>query len=223
LKISVALVCLINVVIANIIRVIYFITGPMWLYDTVEEDFNIGFITGTWPFGLFNILLISLFWEELLSQSFTKKSFVRKYFKVWIGVCIAIFVLTLIPSVIMIAAQSRPLFDMSVTIALLIQLVIGGLNIIYSIINTFRFSSVLSKMDSHATVKKKKRFRSASISIIVANVGEFCFLLSIVSIILNVHLGFYTRLWCWSFMYVSLVTCDLGIIFSFKLKTRQQS
>jgi len=215
-ELSVAFICLLFILIANIIRIIYFILGPLWYYDVIMESLNIPFITATWPFSLFNILLISLFWEELLSKSFTKKSFIDQYRNVWIGICIVIFVLTLIPTIVMVLVESGPLFDLAVLITLLSQLFFGFCNIIYCIINTVRFATVISR---NLNAKKKKHhfiLRRTSICIIVANFGLFIFLISLIMVIGNLNYGYHTRLIPWTTMYIGQMVCELGILFSFK-------
>jgi len=212
-QVNVAVVCLINIMIANLIRTIYYFTGPYWYYDIIEEDYNLIFVTCTWPFSLFNLLLISLFWEGLLSN---KKSFMNRCFKLWIGICVAIFVLTLIPTFLMVFAENISSFIIFVYITIGIQIGLGSLNVIYSIINTIRFTKLMSNMQDPE--EKKIKLRRSSISIIIANIGEILFIIILIFIPSLVQNGFHYRLWMWSIMWFALLICDVGIIFTFASK-----
>lgn len=153
--ISIMMVALCIIVVANVIRIIYFLTGPIFLFDLLEGRMNIFFALLTWPFSLFNLLLISLYWEEIIINSFRQISFLSRFRKVWIIICVVIFTFTEVCAILTFFVGLRSFFRLFINIACYSQIICGGLNIIYCIINVFRISQIISVSDQ--SQKKKKR------------------------------------------------------------------
>jgi len=218
-RISVAFIALVIIIIANIIRVIYFIAGPVFFFPTLDPRLNIILVTASWPFCLFNILLISLYWEELLRDSFKKRSFIERFRIFWISLCIFIFVVTMALTILMTVSSNIAVFDLSVLLAVVIQIIIGILNLIYCIVNYIRITQVLNKALNMSHKKKKKVFmlRKTSVSILIANIGILLFVFGLIMIANDLHLAYNWRLTTWGLVYIGQTLSELGIIFSFKL------
>jgi len=176
-------------------------------------------VTASWPFCLFNILLISLYWEELLRDSFKKRSFIERFRIFWISLCIFIFVVTMALTILMTVSSNIAVFDLSVLLAVVIQIIIGILNLIYCIVNYIRITQVLNKALNMSHKKKKKVFmlRKTSVSILIANIGILLFVFGLIMIANDLHLAYNWRLTTWGLVYIGQTLSELGIIFSFKL------
>jgi len=218
-ELSVAFVCLIFVIIENLIKIPYFITGPFFIYPTLSDFGSLAWMVASWPFPMFNVLLISLFWEELLTESFKKKSFLERYKAIWITICIIILAFELVITlIIVLTSTDLETFSIVTSIDLISQIAIGCAQIIYCLVNTIRLAIVIKKTKSTLNNSGTNFLTRTSVAVIVANIGLLLFVLSLVLQLptLGFVYPYNIRYIVWVFLSMGQFIADIGIMFSFK-------
>jgi len=220
LFLTVSVFCYILILASNIFRFIHVAYEYGYTYGYIDARVQLFLIYITWPLSNLCLLLIALYWEELLSKSLGSdiKAFVSKYKGIYIGIVIGLNVLNM-AVVIYEAAQQDPVsFATAIKLNRYFYIVVISLSLLYSIINIFRIKYVLDK----AKGSEKTSISRLSIFIFGANLGSVLLLITICLLLYTSSFQLSTQ----NFKFLSLVgvlITDTMVLFAFKSKSMDSS
>jgi hypothetical protein len=223
---TISTVCLFDIVAVSIYQLIVIIIDPNYYYGIIDSRVGLTLLYIPFPIGVLNILLIAIYWEELLKKSTKIASFLVTYAKIYI-----IIVLLLLGTHIGLIIASL-LVDFSiftiVTNTLTASTIIPAIiSIIYCIANSIRIILMIRKMDQKLINKndRRKKLERTMLFIYVANFG-------LVLLVIGSGTNISPFFWNYKiflndiqylFRQIGMIICHLGIMFSFHLTSSTNS
>jgi len=210
-ELSVMTVCLLDIIVVNIFRIVYFLCGPFYMLSVLDSRVSTVLIIVPWPFGVFILFLIALYWEELIRDSFKSRSFIEKYRKAWVVFCSTVLGLDIVLLLLVATTQNIAQFYLYVSVISYVQIGLGSLSIVYCIANTIRISQMIARFAK----KELSSLKWTSYSIMSANFGMLAFIVAVVMVTLGMDSNSTTYWYTWGLLQMGQLICDFGVLNSF--------
>jgi len=218
IRFSIASFIACDIIILSIFDCIYIGVDPNYILGIWDNRVGLTMQGVAIPICICNILLIALYWEELLKSSTKASSFLVQYSKVYIVIVIVI----LSVHIALVAAQAAVSFAYFSLVSIIndyCTIIPAGLSALYCIINSIRIVVMIKKMDQQK-LNKNDRKRKLDRTMLFIYVANFGLMMTVVSRLVDLNP------WYWnykttlndvqfSFAVLGSIICHLGVIFSF--------
>jgi len=154
---SISSVILIHIIVESLYETIYILIDPDYILGILDNRVALTLLHLPPPVCICNILLIALYWEELLKKSTKATSFLVKYSKFYIVVVILILSLHVVLIILCVVVTDIPTF---VTIGYVLDaatIAPASISSLYCIINSIRIVFMIKKMDQKLINKNDRK------------------------------------------------------------------
>jgi len=215
---SISSVILIDIVLISIFNIIYICIDPNFSLGIIDSRIGLTLLHLPYPVCILNILLIALYWEELLKKSTKATSFLVKYSKVYIIACIIILSGHIVLIVLSLSVDFT-LFATVTTILDFATVIPASISALYCIVNSIRVLVMIKEMDQKL-INKNDRKTKLDRTMLFIYVSNFGLMLIVVARLLDIS-PFYWNYKSdlnqvqYTFSVLGTIICHLGVIFSF--------